>query len=1392
MRRGTTARIIEHGAPGSFQFEDLDVTIQSLHDPDVLSRLSSALDGADRLELISCRVALGDTGKSFVRALARALGVSVFASSSFVGPAALGGTYLLDFGHDPSTSEDVAGYHAEPVPGLATLMPQDFPYVGVTFTHGYIGTQANQQQPQDIYLFGANWDVSRNADTAIESIGFRQQDSDEDGLFSTGGLQGNDVVGELVITFSGPYGENGETQAIFPGFLNFRETPGGKLQVFGFIPLGTGPESHPDAPIPLTDMWDDPGGAGWYSYLDGQIAAPASYVDYALQTLLPNPTPEPGPLPFEPASYDQLSGYSFQTINWTGSDTSLPSDYKGVSPAGGDYYTLFAGSQSDLSSNFGLVVETKNTPSTYEWSNNAIPFAGDDRQSDTNAANNGLLEALNDYLISIGPLSISSPSTTETDDYSGADTCELDFVVTLPATATANGPMLYTYSFDLGAGIQDGVLAEDGTNADDIDLSNLTVDFGDGNGPVAIPQPGVPAGSIEVPQGVTTFTVCVDVKNDNNPESTETVTLNIGPESGVGTIYDDDTPIRIDNVIVNEDSPYAVFCVDWSGGDISLAGDPIVDTTTNLEPGEINGSSTPAIQVWDEASGQWEDFSGTFNSADAIANGSEFKTFVRVPIDAESEDALDTGEQFTLTVVDAGANSAIGTATIVDDGTGNLYESDPNDEDPTDGDGPYVVESTPLNPYDPRLDDDRPIALNDPCAAEYSDAGSGFPGYVVFTLDASPFAYTQLSLQAGPVVGGAQPGEDYVDAIQVWDASANGGIGAWVSYTPSDFVQFDDNGRLLARVELIDDGIANDDGAETFTLTASNTGGTDYVGTGTIADDMSCTTFYPDVSPDPGPWTPVTANLFDITDVTVNEGSDWAVLCVEYEAVNGVDLTNLNLSVNTSNGGDSLTPLPDPGMEFWDASANGGNGAWVTYASNTSITNDQVYGTSDWVAGTDLKAFIRIPIGPEQDNPYEGIETYHLDVTYGQGVAAPGVVTIYDDGTQNTFVNADQPGSLNNGITWTGPDPDVLLDDDRPVSVDSPCAAEMSPFQVFTISGAVDPSDPSANAGQWLNLSLFAIDTEVDDYDTALQFWDENTGNWTLVPVSGWVQLGASGHMLVRHALNWQSNAEGVETYRLDVANSDQSVVGGTVFSGIGTIDDGGSTCATLFPDADPVVNPNAGPTDPPLLPVSGTVGFNQIVVNEASDYAISQLCVSPNVGSGGDFDGVDIQDIILTSDPTSPPDAITNFNIEWWDGTQWLPGSPGATLTGDGCVYIRTTITEEQDEPVDNNEIYFLDIPGLTSSTNQTQGVVTIVDDGTGIRFLGDIDQTNQPIWSGRFLDNDGDPFARWIDCEWEYSGVQNSPSLEYAVASIGSTSQEIGFTQDMFGNVILHILEG
>ncbi len=430
-------------------------------------------------------------------------------------------------------------------------------------------------------------------------------------------------------------------------------------------------------------------------------------------------------------------------------------------------------------------------------------------------------------------------------------------------------------------------------------------------------------GTLSVPAGVTSFTITLPTIDDALIESTESTILSLGSISAVGNILDNDNSISVSSPIVNEASPTVVFEVSGTAGDlVSLA--LANGTTTNLA----------GLQYSTDGGATWVTYtSGT------VALNSNGKLLVRTSLTPEQEASSDNGETLTLTATTS-SSSAVGTGTIKDDGTGTIFNED-------------GTENTTA-----AKDDDRALTVNSITVNE------GSP-YAVFEVSGAAGQLTSLALANGTTTG--LTGLEYFNGT------------AWVAYT-SGTVALNSSGKLLVRTALTPEQEAAADNGETFTLTATNTGGTAAVGTGTIKDDGTGD-YWAANNTTATPAIPTGVTLDDdrpltVNSITVNEASPYAVFTVSGGAN---QLVTLALANGTATG-----PDYGPSLEYFNGTT------WVAYTPGTQIPLDSTG-----------KLLVRTPI--KQDGVFEGSENFTLTATNTGGTAAVGTGTIKDDGTGTIF-----------------------------------------------------------------------------------------------------------------------------------------------------------------------------------------------------------------------------------------------------------------------------------------------------------------------------------------------------------------------------------------------------
>ena len=259
----------------------------------------------------------------------------------------------------------------------------------------------------------------------------------------------------------------------------------------------------------------------------------------------------------------------------------------------------------------------------------------------------------------------------------------------------------------------------------------------------------------------------------------------------VGVVnQDNDTspPVSVNSITVNEASPTAVFEVSGAAGQL---------TTLAL----ANGTTTGLTGL--------EYYNGTawvaYTSGTVTLNSSG-KLLVRTSLSPEQEAASDNGETFTITATNTGGTAAAGTGAIKDDGTGTIFNEDGTE-----------------NTTAPK-DDDRVLTVNSITVNEASPTA-------VFEVSGAAGQLTTLALANGTTTG--------LTGLEYYNGTA------WVAYT-SGTVTLNSSGKLLVRTSLSPEQEAASDNGETFTITATNTGGTAAAGTGAIKDDGTGTIFNED------------------------------------------------------------------------------------------------------------------------------------------------------------------------------------------------------------------------------------------------------------------------------------------------------------------------------------------------------------------------------------------------------------------------------------------------------------------------------------------------------------------------------------------------------------------
>ena len=680
---------------------------------------------------------------------------------------------------------------------------------------------------------------------------------------------------------------------------------------------------------------------------------------------------------------------------------------------------------------------------------------------------------------------------------------------------------------------------------------------------------------------------------------------------------DDDRPVRVNNIEVNENSPWAVFRVNGSAGQsVTLALQN--DSDSNTANATLGTDSGTQLQYFNGTA--WVNYTG----AVTLPAGGEL--LVRVAIN--DDDPYEGPETFQLSATPSGGSAAYGTATILDDGTGSVYP-----------------DNTTGNPDpDAPKDDDRPVRVNNIEVNENSP-------WAVFRVNGTAGQSVALALQndSDPNTANAKLGTDLGTQLQYFNGTS------WVDYTGA--VTLPAGGELLVRVAINDDDPF--EGPETFQLSATPSGGSAAYGTATILDDGTGSIFPNNNTGNPDPDAvkdddrPVRVN-----NIEVNENSPWAVF-----RVNGTAGQSVTLALQNDN--DPNTANAKLGTDLGTQLQYFNGTAWVDYTGAVNLP-------------TGGELLVRVAIN--DDDPYEGPETFQLSATPSGGSAAYGTATILDDGT----------GSVYPDNTTGNPDLDAVKDDDRPVRVNNIEVNENSPWAVFRVNGT---------AGQSVTLALQndndpnTADAKLGtDLGTQLQYFNGTTWvNYT----GGAVTLPAGGELLVRVAINDDDPYEGPETFQLAVTPS-----GGAPAYGTATILDDGT--GKVYPDN------TTGATDPAAsLDDDRPVRVNNIEVNENSPWAVFRVN-----GTAGQSVTLALQN---DNDPNTANAKLgtdLGTQLQYFNGTAWVNYTGGAvTLPAGGELLVRVAIID--DDPYEGPESFQLAV--TPSGGNTAYGTATILDDGTG-----------------------------------------------------------------------------
>jgi gliding motility-associated-like protein len=264
-------------------------------------------------------------------------------------------------------------------------------------------------------------------------------------------------------------------------------------------------------------------------------------------------------------------------------------------------------------------------------------------------------------------------------------------------------------------------------------------------------------------------------------------------------------------------------------------------------------------------------------------------------------------------------------------------------------------------------------------------------GKAYFVLSGTAAQQLTLSLADGTSTNKALSTEDYTNAIEYYDGLT------WVTYTPGATLSLDANGKLQVRLPIIND--TKTEGAEIFSLIATNTTSTNFIGTCTIMDDGTGIIFKNDGTENLDALKD-DDRLLTVNNISVNEKSPHAVFVVNGIANQFVKLSLKDVTATAADYGYSIETYT--GI------------TWIPYVDNSYIRLD-----------ANGNKYVRTII--KTDNVYEGSEIFNLLATNTGGIPADGTGTIKDDGTGDYWFNNSTYPAIKQDLI----DNNIKLDDDR-------------------------------------------------------------------------------------------------------------------------------------------------------------------------------------------------------------------------------------------------------------------------------------------------------------------------------------------------------------------------
>ncbi|MDP3877737.1 MAG: VCBS domain-containing protein [Methylobacter sp.] len=777
--------------------------------------------------------------------------------------------------------------------------------------------------------------------------------------------------------------------------------------------------------------------------------------------------------------------------------------------------------------------------------------------------------------------------------------------------------------------------------------------------------------------------------------------------------------ITVNDIFVNEASPYAVFTV---------TGDKNATVTLSLSDTEGLNSNDTKATLGTDISNQLQYYNGSSwvnygtGTPTIPDNG---KLLVRVAVN--TDDVHEGNEAFTLKATSNNVSS-IGVATINDEGDleGNIY-----------------LDNTTGTPGSGTLDDDRPtISITSPTVNEGANA--------VFTVSIDKTATKAISFTPTLTGTGAILGTD-TEAANTLQVSTNGGTD-WTTVSGPVTIAA---GQTSLQLRLATKTDTDTESNETFTLETGYISGTvknqdGVTGTATIQDgaSQSVSSVTAEDNANTGQ-TPVDSTVVEGNSLRYTVALSVASpIATEYSlAITGTatstdyaapsswtfsndvtwkdtnynaltipaNVTSFTITVGTTD--DSAIESAETLILTVGGQAGTGNITDNDSQSVSSVTAEDNANTgqtpvdSTVVEGNSLRYTVALSVASPTATEYSLAITGTATST---DYAAPSSWTFSNDVTwKDTNYNAlTIPANVTSFTITVGTTDDSIIESaetmiltiggvagnggiiDNDLLVTSPTVNEASPYAVFTVTGSV---------GQQLSLALTAGTATGNGTDFGgganLEYSLNGGVDWIAYSVTPNPTLTGTT-LLVRTPVIEDTIADNGETFTLTATPA-----GGSAVIGTATINDQGG--GTIF-NANGTENTTAPKSDDRALAVSSPT------VNEASPYAVFTV-----TGVAGQQVTLALGNTSATTDidatlGTDTGNAGSGVPLQYFNGTSWVDYTANSLVAipaGSTTLLVRTKIIN--DSLNEGAETFTLTV--TPNGGSAVVGTATIKDDGTG-----------------------------------------------------------------------------